>query len=172
MNRNLSILIALTVSFTAATGFAKEEKGMKIGHTKYVAYEGNQKGPVGEAAQVIRNYSAPVYLGIPQTPYRILGRIVDDRHGFDEISRAFSKAFAEEDARMSYCANQAILRGGDAVMVTGNEQVIKMLALTAEDLKENAPLFEQKDKVTLVIKFLGGPPADQKTLPPAPKPAF
>ena len=60
------------------------------------------------------------------------------------------------------------------MLVTGNEQVIKMLALSAEDLKENSPLFEQKDKVTLVIKFLDGPPAvpNMPPPPPPPKPAF
>lgn len=167
----VSVLVAASVLISPSAR-AKDEPGRDVTHTKFVAYEGTQNWPTGQAVQVIKSHSVPIYLGLPERPYQILGRIIDDRHGFDEISRGFSEAFSSEDRRMERCANQALLHGGDAVMVTGNEAVVKGLSLSTYDLKHNTPLFEQEDKATLVIRFLAGPHVNEGPPPPPHKPAF
>jgi hypothetical protein len=51
------------------------------------------------------------------------------------------------------CADQAKYRGGDAVLVTNDERVIKALGIGREELSKTTPLFQHKDSATLVIKF-------------------
>jgi hypothetical protein len=169
--RNLLLLLAVVL---ASPLQAREEQGRDVRHTSFVGYEGPQKWPTGQAVGVIRDNAVPIYLGLPSQSYRVLGRIVDMRRGgFDEVGRAFSEAFSSEKARMGYCANQAVNHGGDTVLVTGDPRVISALKLTPEDLHRYTPLLDQKDKVTLVIKFLGPPPPVPTGAPVgAPRPAF
>jgi hypothetical protein len=58
-----------------------------------------------------------------------------------------------EKHRMRNCANQAKQHGADAVLVTDDENVIKVFNLTRKEVKESAPLFKYKHSVVLAIKF-------------------
>lgn len=126
----------------------------RVGNTGFIGYEGSQDWPEGKSAMVIQDYPVPVYIGLPESRYRVLGRIYDKRtSGLDMIGRGFDEAFGKEEHRMRYCANQAKLRGANAVLVTDDPQVIQAFGLSKKELKKTAPLFAYKDRIVLAIKL-------------------
>jgi hypothetical protein len=68
------------------------------------------------------------------------------------MTRAFAELFSERD-RQRDCADQAKFRGGDALVVTNDERVIKAFGLSQDEVSKTSPLFKNKDSVTLVVKF-------------------
>jgi hypothetical protein len=126
----------------------------KFGDAAFLRYEGAQSWPTGQGAQVISDFAVPIYLGLPNRPYKVLGRVYDDRtSGFGVMTRAFSEGLFSERDRQRDCAEQAKYRGGDAVLITNDERVIKTLGVSKDDLSKTTPLFQHKDSATLVIKF-------------------
>jgi hypothetical protein len=126
----------------------------RVGNTAFIGYEGSQDWPEGKSAMVIQDYPVPVYIGLPENSYRVLGRIYDTRtSGFDVIGRGFDEAFGKKSHRMRYCANQAKLHGANAVVVTDDPQVIQAFGLSRKELKKSAPLFEYRDRIVLAIKL-------------------
>ena len=107
-----------------------DKKAAKTGDTTVIAYEGNQNWPTGESAEILKDYAVPVYKGLPNKSYKVLGRIVDERAGVEEIGKAFEDTFGGQKHRIRDCANQAKLQGGDALLVTDDERVLKALNLT------------------------------------------
>jgi hypothetical protein len=147
----LAAVALVLTSFPAAHAAPDEPR---FGDTRFQAYEGEQNWPTAENAMIIKDYVLPIYIGLPNRRYRILGRIYDDRRsGFARIGRAFAEGLFSEKDRQRDCADQARYRGGDAVLVTGDEKILKALNLDAKELRETTPLFDYKDKVTLAIKF-------------------
>jgi len=69
------------------------------------------------------------------------------------MTRAFSEGLFSERDRQRDCADQAKFRGGDAVLVTNDERVLKLLGLGRDELSKTTPLFQHKDSAALVIKF-------------------
>lgn len=147
------ILLALIVGVVSPSHlFAGENKEAKFGDTKFLAYEGEQSWPTGESAQVISDYSVPIYIGLPTKKYKVVGRILDPRRsGFGVVGKAFAEGVASEKERMRDCANQAKFRGANAVLVTHDEKIIKALGLSRDDVHDTAPLFDHKDKIVLAI---------------------
>jgi hypothetical protein len=131
-----------------------DEPGRKFHDAAFLRYEGAQKWPTGAGAQIITDFAVPIYLGLPNKPYRVLGRVYDERtSGIGVMTRAFSEGLFSERDRQRDCADQAKYRGGDAVLVTNDERVIKALNLGPDELSKTTPLFQHKHSVTLVIKF-------------------
>ena len=149
------VLVGLCVAWlmpAVAKDAAKNET--KVGYTVFVAYQGSQNWPRGERAFVNNQYSVPIYIGLPDKSYKVLGRICDRRTGgFDVVGRGFDEAFGKERLRMRNCANQARLNGADAVLVTDDERVIKAFNPSKRDLRDSAPLFDYKHSLALAIKF-------------------
>ena len=130
------------------------EKEVKTGDTTVIAYEGSQKWPTSDKVEIIKDYAVPIYKGLPNKSYKVLGRVVDERtDGIEEIGRAFDDAFGSKKHRIRNCANQAKLKGGDALLVTDDEQVLKALNLSTHDAKDTSPLAKEQRKVVLIIKF-------------------
>lgn len=151
MNRKTFFSLLLINAFVLGVVHAGEPK---FGDAKFIAYEGPQKWPTSESAQVIKDHAVPIYIGLPSKKYTILGRIYDERsRGIGIVTRAFAEGLFSEKNRQRDCANQAKHRGGDAVLITANEAIIKAFGLTSKDLEKSTPLFDHKDKITLVIKF-------------------
>lgn len=150
-----TVLVGLCVTWlmpAVARDSTKNET--KVGDTAFVAYQGSQNWPRGERAFVNNQYSVPIYIGLPDKSYKVLGRIYDKRtEGFDVVGRGFDEAFGKERLRMRNCANQAKLNGADAVLVTDDERVVKAFNLSKRDLRDTAPLFDYKHSVVLAIKF-------------------
>jgi len=135
-------------------GVAAQEAGKKFGDAKFLKYEGTQKWPTGDRAQIISDFSVPIYLGLPNKRYTVLGRIYDDRTtGIGVVGRAFSEGLFSEKDRQRDCADQAKYRGGDAVLITNDERVINAFGLSREELSKTTPLFQHRDSITLAIKF-------------------
>ncbi len=133
---------------------AKDAEETKVGDTGFIAYEGAQDWPTAKTAQIIKDYSIPIYMGLPDKSYKVLGRIYDKRtSGFDEVGHGFDEAFGKEKYRMRDTANQAKLHDADAVMVTDDEKVLKVFDLKKKDLDKSSPLFESKGKIVLAIKL-------------------
>ena len=131
-----------------------QDPGKKFGDAKYLKYEGTQKWPVGDRAQIISDFSVPIYMGLPNKHYKVLGRVYDDRTtGLGVVGRAFAEGLSPEKDRQRDCAEQAKFRGGDALLVTSDERVVGPLGLSREELSKTAPLFQHKDSAVLVIKF-------------------
>ena len=152
----LKILAAALVAMLAcgAVSVSAQEAGKKFGDAKFLTFEGTQKWPTGDRAQIISDFSVPIYLGLPNKPYKVLGRVYDDRTtGMGVVGRAFSEGLFSEKDRQRDVADQAKYRGGDAVLVTNDERIIGALGLSREELSKTTPLFQHRDSATLVIKF-------------------
>ena len=96
----------------------------------------------------------PIYVGLPMKKYYILGRIhVPRADGVTVVKRGPSDNLFPEKSRQSDCASLARQLGGNAVLVTGNANILKAFNLTKEEVEKTAPLYEHKDKLVLVIQF-------------------
>ena len=144
----------VTVLVYGTASVAAQEAGKKFGDAKFLKYEGTQQWPTGDRAQIISDFSVPIYLTLPGKPYRVLGRVYDDRTtGIGVMNRAFAEGLFSEKDRQRDCADQAKYRGGDAVLVTNDEGIIGAFGLSREELSKTTPLFQHRDSATLVIKF-------------------
>ena len=131
-----------------------DDSGKKFHDAAFLRYEGAQSWPTGDKAEVVADFAVPIYFGLPSRPYTVLGRIYDDRtSGIGIMTRAFSEGLFSERDRQRDCADQAKFRGGDAVLVTNDERVLKLLGLGRDELSKTTPLFQLKDSAALVIKF-------------------
>ena len=154
--KTLVLVVALVLAMLASiTPPAQaQDSGKKFHDAAFMAYEGTQEWPTGTAAQVITGFAVPIYIGLPNRPYTVLGRVYDDRtSGIGVMTRAFAEGLFSEKDRQRDCADQAKFRGGDALVITNDERVVKAFGLSKDDLAKTTPLFQHKDGVTLVVKF-------------------
>jgi hypothetical protein len=148
----LGVTLMWALSATAKTDEKKDEP--KTGDTTVIVYQGPQSWPTSTAAEIIKDYAVPIYKGLPNKSYTVIGRIVDERQeGIEQVGKAFDDVFGSQKHRLRNCANQAKLHGGDAVMVTDDERVLKALNLTTKDASKETPLAHERHNVVLIIKF-------------------
>jgi hypothetical protein len=146
--------VMAVIAVLACGGIAQAQDAKKFGDAVYLTYEGTQSWPTGDRAQIVSDFAVPIYLGLPNKRYKVLGRIYDERtSGIGVMTRAFAEGLFSEKDRQRDCADQAKYRGGDAVLVTSDERIIGPLGLSKEELSKTAPLFQHKDSAVLVIKF-------------------
>ncbi|HUI07418.1 MAG TPA: hypothetical protein VL486_10490 [Verrucomicrobiae bacterium] len=154
MKRICLLCVALAWALSAMAKSDEKKDEPKTGDTTVIAYEGRQSWPTSKTAEVIQDYAVPIYKGLPDKAYKVIGRVVDERQeGIEEVGRAFDDAFASRKQRLRVCANQAKLHGGNAVMITDDERVLKALNLTTKDAKKEAPLVHERHSVVLIIKL-------------------
>ncbi len=157
--KQFTVTMAVVLGLCAAciVGAAAKDKNdeTKVGDTSFTAYDGAQSLADGQQhVQINKDYSIPIYIGLPDKSYKVLGRITDTREtGIDVVGKAFDEGFGSEKHRMRNCANQAKLHGADAVIVTDDEKVIKVFNLTKKEMHESTPLFNYPHRVVLAIKF-------------------
>lgn len=151
----LSIMVLLGMSLSIGPLVQAEQNGQKFGDTQFFAYEGPQKNwPTAEGASIIRDHAVPIFIGLPKLKYTVLGRIYDPRtSGLGIVGRGLAEGLFPERDRQRDCANQARHRGGNAIVITNHDRVLKAFNLTPYDLERTTPLFDHKDKVVLVVKF-------------------
>ena len=131
-----------------------QDAGKKFGDAVFLKYEGTQSWPTGDRSQIISDFAVPIYLGLPNKRYTVIGRVYDERtSGIGVMNRAFAEGLFSEKDRQRDCADQAKYRGGDAVVITNDERIIKALNLSKEELSKTAPLFQHKDSAVLIVKF-------------------
>jgi hypothetical protein len=154
LNPVLAVVLGLGVAW-AVNATAKESKDeTKVGDTAFLAYEGSQSWPTGKGSEVNKEHSVPIYIGLPDKSYKVLGRIYDKRtSGLGVVDHAFDEGVGSEKHRMRNCANQAKQQGADAVLVTDDEKVIKVFNLSKKEVRESAPLFDHEHNIVLAIKF-------------------
>jgi len=156
--KRFTVTIAVVLGLCAAgvIGAAAKDKAddQKVGDTAFTAYDGSQSWPTGSNPQINKDYSIPIYIGLPDKGYKVVGRITDKRsEGADVVGKAFDEGLGSEKHRMRNCANQARLHGADAVVVTDDEKVVKVFNLTKKEMHESTPLFKYEHSVVLAIKF-------------------
>ncbi len=158
--KRLHVALALTLGLCVAgvmAAYAKdkdEDSDDKVGDTAFSAYEGSQSWAKGKGAEVNKDYSVPIYIGLPDRRFKVIGRIYDKREsGFDAMSRAFDEGLGSEKHRMRNVANQAKDHGADAVIVTENEDVMKAFNLTKKEVRKSSPLFKYKHSIVVAVKF-------------------
>jgi len=150
----LGVLGLLAVLVGSGVAAHAQDSGKKFGDAVFLKYDGTQSWPVGERSQSISDFAVPIYLGLPNKRFTVLGRVYDERtSGIGVMNRAFAEGLFSEKDRQRDCADQAKYRGGDAVVITNDERIIKTLGLSKEELSKTAPLFQHKDSAVLVIKF-------------------
>lgn len=149
----LTLLILIGLSGSPLVQAGDNEK--KFGDAQFITYAGDQKiWPTGDGALVIRDYAVPIFIGLPQLRYTILGRVYDPRTtGLGIVGRGLAEGLFSESERRRDCANQAQYRGGNALLVTNHERIVKAFNLSRDEIEKTAPLFEHKDKLVLVIRF-------------------
>jgi hypothetical protein len=154
MKAVLGVLGVVAVLACSGVVAHAQDSGKKFGDAVFLKYEGTQSWPTGERAQVISDFAVPIYLGLPNKKYKLVGRIYDERtSGIGVMNRAFAEGLFPEKDRQRDSADQAKYRGGDAVVVTNDERIIKALGLSKDEVSKTAPLFQHKDSVVLVVKF-------------------
>jgi hypothetical protein len=142
------------VMSTAVRAKDSDKNETKVGDTEFTAYEGSQSWPKGKGGGVNKDYAVPIYIGLPDKSFKVLGRISDKRvSGFDVVGRGFDEAFEAEKHRMRNCANQAKQHEADAIIVTDDENAIKAFNLSKKEVRESAPLFDHKHSLVLAVKF-------------------
>jgi len=133
---------------------AADRSDARFGDAHFIAYEGEQKWPTASSTEALESYAVPIYIGLPTKRYKVLGRIYDPRTtGIGVVGRAFAEGLFPEKDRQRDVANQAQFRGGNAVLVTSDPRILKVLDLSEQEVQNTAPLFEHKDKVVLVIEL-------------------
>ena len=147
-------LCAVCVLNTAGKEKKSDKDEQQVGDTAFTAYDGPQSWPKADKAQTNKDHSIPIYIGLPDKSYKVIGRITDKRDaGFGVMDKAFDEGLGSEKHRMRNCANQAKQHGADAVVVTDDEKVIKVFNLTKKELHESAPLFKYEHSLVLAVKF-------------------
>lgn len=152
----LALALGLCVAGVMAASAKNKDKDSndKVGDTAFAAYEGSQSWPTGKGGVVNKDYSVPIYIGVPEKRFKVIGRIYDKRQGgFDEVSRAFDEGLGSEKHRMRNVANQAKDHGADAVIVVEDENVFKAFNLTKREVRDSSPLFRYKHSIVLAVKF-------------------
>lgn len=151
--KTLVWMLGLVAVLAGSSAVAHAQDAKKFNDAAFMKYEGDQSWPTADRTQIISDFAVPIYLGLPNKRYKVLGRVYDERtSGVGVVGRAFAEMFSEKD-RQRDCAEQAKYRGGDAVLVTNDERIIKALGLSKDDLSKSSPLLQHKDSATLVIKF-------------------
>jgi hypothetical protein len=131
-----------------------EDSDDKVGDTAFAAYDGSQRWPSGSGGEVNKDYSVPIYTGLPDRRFKVIGRIYDKRQeGFDVVGRAFDEGLGSEKHRMRNVANQARDHGAEAVIVVEDEDVFKAFNLTKKEVRQSSPLFKYKHSIVLAVKF-------------------
>jgi hypothetical protein len=150
--KTLAWIVGLVMIVAGGAPSSEAQDVKKFGDAAFIGYEGAQTWPTAGGAQIVSDFAVPIYYGLPNRPYKVLGRVYDDRTGVGVMGRAFSELFSERD-RQRDSAEQARYRGGNALVVTNDARIIKALGLTPEDVARTAPLLRSKDSVALVVKF-------------------
>ncbi len=133
---------------------AEKPDNEKTGGTSFRGYEGEQDWPTGKGAQVLREYSVPIYLGVPDKRFRVLGRIVDDRNdGVEVVGKELGGFFTGERKKLRNIANQARLNGAEAVVITDHPDVVRALGVSDRELKKTSPLGKDRRRAVLAVKF-------------------
>jgi len=154
MKRISLIMLGVIWGLSATAGADVKKDEVKTGDTMVIAYEGKQDWPTSPTAQIIQDYAVPIYKGLPNKAYVVIGRIVDERQdGIEQVGRAFDDAFGSHKQRLRNCANQAKAHGGNAVMITDDERVLKAFNLTTKDASKETPLARERHSVVLIIKL-------------------
>jgi hypothetical protein len=154
MKRLVGMLGFVAIAASLVMAADAQEAGKKFGDAAFLRYEGAQDWPTGDRTQIIPNWEVPIYLGLPDKRYKVLGRVYDERtSGIGIMTRAFSEGLFSEKDRQRDCAAQAKYRGGDGLLVTNDARIISALGLGKDEIAKTAPLFQHKDSVVLVIKF-------------------
>lgn len=149
----LGLYSACVISATASDKKSDKDE-TKVGDTAFTSYTGAQSWPTSSNPRTNNNNSIPIYIGLPDKSYTVLGRITDKRQeGVDVMGKAFDEGLGSENHRMRNCANQAKQHGADAVIVTDDDRVIKVFNLTRKELHESTPLFKYEHSVVLAVKF-------------------
>jgi len=155
--RRMSLLSGFVVAglIIVVSAYAKssDDKSAKTGDTTVVAYSGAQSWPTGTSAEILKDYAVPVYKGLPDKQYKVVGRIIDSRSGVEEVGKAFEDTFGGQKHRLRECTNQAKQQGGDAVVVTDDDRVLKTLNLSRKEAKDSSPLAKDQHSVVLIVKF-------------------
>jgi hypothetical protein len=150
----LAFFLGLCVVGVMAASAKDKDSDDKVGDTAFAAYDGSQSGPAGKGGEVNKDYSVPIYIGLPDKRFTVIGRIYDKRQsGFDVMSRAFDEGLGSEKHRMRNVANQARNHGAEAVIVIEDEDVFKAFNLTKKEVHESSPLFKYEHSIVLAVKF-------------------
>jgi hypothetical protein len=150
----LTVLMTSALTATAQSARDKDTGPKRVGGVRFIAYEGKQDWPTADTTEVIKDFDVPIYFGLPNKKYKVLGRLYDSRtRGLGVVGRAFDEGLGSEKRRQRNCARLTRQLQADAVLVTADERIIKAFNLTAGEIEDTAPLFHHKDKIVLVIKF-------------------
>ena len=87
----LALALGLCVAWTLAASAKDKHKETddKVGDTAFSAYDGSQSWPTGKGGEVSKDYSVPIYIGLPDRRFKVIGRIYDKREsGFGVVSCA------------------------------------------------------------------------------------
>lgn len=151
--KRVSVTLAVLLLSAAPLFAKKSDDETRTGGTRFVPYEGKQEWPTSKSPEITQSHAVPVYEGLPNKPYKVIGRIIDDREGIDLVGKELGGFFGGSKKRFRECANQAKLNGGDALVITDDARVVDQFELSRKERKETSPLAKDRDHLVLVVKF-------------------
>lgn len=156
--KTLMLSLALLLGMGALPGPQAGQRDDRFSEFSFAPYGGVQiTWPVAENARVIQDHAVPIYLGLPQRRYIIMGRILaSPSPGLITVKHVPPGEIFNEMGRQRSCASLARQQGGDAVVVTDHPAILKAFNLTKEEIEKTAPLLANKDRLVLVIRFDSG----------------
>lgn len=146
-------IISLSFLFVAIlAGCATPYKTKSKGFTAFIGYDGPQsKWPTSTSALKEVDFAVPAYLGLPPMQYKVIGFIVSDEPMTEE-QRLPSWLWSDE-TRLANACNQARAHGADAVVLTKDPALTRVLKPEAgRDLKSYR-LLTNFEGVIVAIKW-------------------
>ncbi len=152
--KTLILSLALLLGAGALPAPQASQAENQFGDFSFVPYGGIQiNWPQALNARVILDHAVPIYLGLPQRNYTLMGRIVASRVTVAGMKQWPPDEIFNEMGRQRDCATLALQQGGNAVIVTDHPAILKAFNLTKEEIDRTAPLLANKEKLVLVIQF-------------------
>jgi len=75
----LAMALGLCVAGVVSAPAKDKDSDDKVGDTAFSAYDGSQRWPTGKGAEVNKDYAVPIYIGLPDRRFKVIGRIYDTR---------------------------------------------------------------------------------------------
>jgi hypothetical protein len=154
--QNSTHLLCLCASIALLAGAFGCQSGpapADVGNTSFLFFEGEQQNwPTSPNALVETDWPLPVYREFPSRPYKILGRVTGTQQHL--IGRAFAEGLWSDRDRLRNACVQASLRGADAVLLTQDPEILRLLRVpSGEAGRADQPLY-QYDGAVVAIQWV------------------
>jgi hypothetical protein len=145
-------LWVVLIGVTGLLGCVTPHTTSSEGFTGFLAYEGSQSGwPRAASALMKSDFAVPAYLGLPSRPYRVIGFVVNDEPIVGD--QGLPPWVWSDETRLANACNQARYHGADAVLLTKDPALVKLLNPQEGHTLQSYRLLTNFDGVIVAVKW-------------------